>query len=180
MMLAWAKHRRNSPNHTRRSSPYSTIPVGIHVRTQELKSPNFASALSPNPPHNRINGPNEQGIRNRQAWLRMLQITTLPAGRRNPIKPSIYKSTHSPDQLIRLLSPMCTKVRLRPILMHLDLQSVEKVPFSASASGFSPKTMERGLHRVRMKSGAFSKICPELFPASPGAQWQEISVSGRL
>ena len=39
---------------------------------------------------------------------------------------------------------------LRPILMQLDLQSVEKAPFSTFAWAFAPKMLEIGLPRLRM------------------------------
>ena len=37
---------------------------------------------------------------------------------------------------------------VRPILMQLDLQSVEKVPFSSFAGAFAPKMLEIGLPRL--------------------------------
>ena len=73
-------------------------------------------------------------------------------------------------------SPLFFDKYLRPILMQLDLQSVEKVPFSTFAWTFAPKMLEIGLPRFRM-TWSFSKIYPEMFPASPGAQLQEITVS---
>ena len=69
-----------------------------------------------------------------------------------------------------------TKYVLRPILKQLDLQSGEKVPFSTFARAFAPKKLELGLPRVRMTL-SFSETYPELFPASPGTQLQEITVS---
>ena len=60
--------------------------------------------------------------------------------------------------------------------MQLDFHPVEKVHFNTFAQAFAPKMMEIGLPRLRMNA-ALSNIYPELFPASPGAQLQEISVS---
>ena len=60
--------------------------------------------------------------------------------------------------------------------MQLDFQSVEKVPFSTFARTFVPKMVETGFARLRMTC-SFSKIYAELFPASPGADLQEIGVS---
>ena len=63
---------------------------------------------------------------------------------------------------------------LRPILLQLDLQSVEKVPFSTFAWAFAPKTLEISLPRLRM-SRSFLQIYSELFPATRGTQLQEIT-----
>ena len=56
--------------------------------------------------------------------------------------------------------------------MRLDLQSVEKVAFSTFAWAFAPKVFQISLARLRM-----SRVYPELFLASPGAQLQEITLS---
>ena len=65
--------------------------------------------------------------------------------------------------------------RVRPIIMQLDLQSVEKVPFSTFAWALVPKMLEIVLPRLGMTWG-FSKIYSYLFPASPGVQLQEMTV----
>ena len=52
-----------------------------------------------------------------------------------------------------------------------------KVAFSTFAWGFAPKMLEIGLPRLRMIWRVFSKIYLELFPASPGGQLEEITVS---
>ena len=69
--------------------------------------------------------------------------------------------------LCRRLSPFAKPLtcHLRPIIMQLDLQSVEKVPFSTFAWTFAPKILEIGLLRLRMTwsfrqylSGAVSRF----------------------
>ena len=50
-------------------------------------------------------------------------------------------------------------VVLGPILMQLDLQSVEKVPCSAFARAFTPKILETGLRRLRMSRSFLQDIC---------------------
>ena len=57
---------------------------------------------------------------------------------------------------------------VRPIIMQLDLQSVEKVPFSAFAPGFAPKTLDRGLHRVRMSRELSPRSVQSCFPLLQG------------
>ena len=43
--------------------------------------------------------------------------------------------------------------------MQLDLQSVEKVPFSTFVRGFAPKMLEIGLRRVRMRRRFLQDLC---------------------
>ena len=68
---------------------------------------------------------------------------------------------------------------VRPILTQLDyLQSVEKVSFSTFAGhDILPRKCWKMVFLASARVGAFPKIYPELFPASPGAQLQEITVS---
>ena len=68
---------------------------------------------------------------------------------------------------------------VRPILTQLDyLQSVEKVPFSTFAGhDILPRKCWKMVFLASARVGAFPKIYPELFPASPGAQLQKITVS---
>ena len=68
---------------------------------------------------------------------------------------------------------------VRPILTQLDyLQSVEKVSFSTFAGhDILPRKCWKMVFLASARVGAFPKIYPELFPASLGAQLQEITVS---
>ena len=68
------------------------------------------------------------------------------------------------------------KQPLRPILIQLDLQSVEKVPLRTFAWAL-PRKCWKLVFLASAWLGVFSKIYPELFPASSGAQLQEITVS---
>ena len=64
---------------------------------------------------------------------------------------------------------------VRPILMQLDSQSVEKVPFSTFVRAFAPKIKGIGLSRLRM-SRSFLQDLSRVVSRSPGAQLQEITV----
>ena len=58
--------------------------------------------------------------------------------------------------------------------MQLDLQ--KKYP-SVRSHELLPRKCWESVFLASERVGAFSKIYPELFPASPGAQLQEITVS---
>ena len=66
---------------------------------------------------------------------------------------------------------------LRPILMQLDLQSLEKVPFSTFTWDFAPKMLEIDLPRLRMTWSFLQDLSRSVEAASPGTQLLEITVS---
>ena len=59
--------------------------------------------------------------------------------------------------------------------MQLDLRSVEKVP--VRSHDLCPGKSWKLVFLASELFGVFSKIYPELFPVSPGAPLQEITVS---
>ena len=59
--------------------------------------------------------------------------------------------------------------------MQLDVQSVENLPFSGFARERLPRKPWKNAFFDSEWVGAFSKVFPRLFPASPGAQLQEIT-----
>ena len=61
--------------------------------------------------------------------------------------------------------------------MQSDWQSIEKVPFSTFLRTFAPKMCEKNVSLASEWVGLFSMINLEQFPASPGAQLQEITGS---
>ena len=61
--------------------------------------------------------------------------------------------------------------------MQLNLQSIEKAPFSTFASAFAPKMLEIGLPRLRMNRSFLEYIHPEMFPDSTGGQLQEVTLT---
>ena len=73
---------------------------------------------------------------------------------------------------------MISGMRVGPILMQLDLQSVEEVPFQYVRTSFCPENVGNWSASPRNDLGFSPRsVQTELFPASPGAHLQEITVS---
>ena len=70
---------------------------------------------------------------------------------------------------------MISGMRVGPILMQLDLLSVEEVPFHYVRTSFCPENVGNWSASPRNDLGFSPRsVQTELFPASPGVQLQEL------